>query len=133
MNTRNTLPASITSRFFRTEDGYSQLKARWAKLMADKVGLSASDHLLYAVLTGRDWRKGFVPVTNQVKLDNGAREWNARDGALATIHSKYCGARAFAPFADLLSEDAKATILALLPSDKTFYSAAYVLPAEAAS
>lgn len=59
----NTLNKNITSRFFATESGYVELRVRWAKLMQDKEArksLQVHHHILYAVLMGRDWRKGFT-------------------------------------------------------------------------
>jgi hypothetical protein len=38
---------------------------------------------------GRDWRKGFTPITNQRKLANGAFVGWALFRALATVHYKF--------------------------------------------
>jgi hypothetical protein len=59
----NTLGKTITSRFYATEGGFFELRARWSKLMQDKEArkaLTVQHHTLYSLLIGRDWRKGFT-------------------------------------------------------------------------
>jgi hypothetical protein len=49
---------------------WSALKGA-ARCLARKPELSPYVSLLYAVLLGRDWRKGFTPIRNTRKLANG--------------------------------------------------------------
>ena len=88
-----TLNRSITQNFFADENGYSALQVRWADYVTKKgldTPLNASHHLLYAVLRGKDWTKGFTKITNKVKLDNGMREdW----GTYLAINSVYSASR----------------------------------------
>ena len=72
----NTLNKEITAKFFKNEEGYEKLQQRWSELVNNpetNKQLKAEHHLLYAVLRGKDWRKGFTEATNQRKLDNGYR------------------------------------------------------------
>ena len=108
----NTLGKSITCRFFKTQAGYSELKTRWSATVASGEQLSAADHLLYLVLLGKDWRKGFMPASNAVKVENGALRGDGP--AFVRVQHRlingYVG-----PFADLLSEEALLLIPRLLP------------------
>ena len=88
----NTLNKTTTSRFFATEGGYQELRARWSKIMQDKdarKALTSTHHALYAVLLGRDWRKGFTAPKNPIEgmptpqsvidgLDRAATHLNAK-------------------------------------------------------
>jgi len=57
-----TLNRTITSSFFNSPDGFTQLKERWSELVNSeaKHDLTAAHHLAYAVLRGKDWTKGFT-------------------------------------------------------------------------
>ncbi|WP_309714540.1 hypothetical protein [Armatimonas sp.] len=109
----NTLGKSITERFFQEPStGYASLQAHWSALVAARTPLSAADHLLYQALRGKDWRKGFSPITNGTKIANGA---TSGDGpgftrALRQIRRGYVG-----PFTDLLSISALPQLVELLP------------------
>src|SRR5689334_5822244 len=68
------LNKQITETFFKAPEGYNALKAHWSGLMQDKerrTALTAAHHLLYLILRGKNWQRGFAPVTNPVKLENG--------------------------------------------------------------
>jgi len=69
----NTLARTITANFFDKPDGYPDLCKRWSDLVnsESKHQLRAAHHLLYLCLRGKDWRRGFAPVTNPRKLSNG--------------------------------------------------------------
>lgn len=140
----NTLSREITRRFFISEAGYAQLAARWAAALredkrragiarkARKQGgarsqsevppqpLRSEHHLLYAVLRGRDWRKGYSACTDPRRLDNGYSRWAAATRAVLALHSGSREEALLAPFADLLSDDALALIRKLVPTGEGF-------------
>jgi hypothetical protein len=109
----NTLNKTITARFYRDEDGYPALTQEWARLVNNPVQiLSAQDHLLYAILRGKDWRKGFVLVTNPTKVTNGATSGNgpAHVRAVRSLLRGYNG-----PLKPFLSPGSPALLARLLP------------------
>ena len=76
--------------FFNSKEEYLTFRKNWAvsvnsleakkKLFEGEHGtrhvdgyLSATQHFVYLFLCGKDVTIGFTPVTNKVKLDNGAR------------------------------------------------------------
>src|SRR5262249_44091407 len=63
-----------------------------------RKGLTAAHHLLYAALRGKDWRRGFCPVTNPKKLANGARFDRSVREAIFDLHSEWVEDRLLAPF-----------------------------------
>src|SRR5262245_18907451 len=69
----NTLPRAITAEIFENNESYAALRRYWSALMNSdrRHELSVGHHLLYLALLGRDWRRGFTPISNQRKLDNG--------------------------------------------------------------
>ena len=112
--TVNTLSKQQTACFFAQPDlGYASLQAHWSALVAARTPLSAADHLLYLALRGKDWRKGFSPITNATKLANGA---GVGDGpgfarALRPIRQGYLG-----PFEKhVLCFETRALLVELLP------------------
>ena len=139
-NTVNTLGKTVTSRFFATESGYAELRSRWAKIMQDKnarKALTSTHHALYAVLIGRDWRKGFTapkqsredsvsPESVINGLYHAARSLNAKPNLCYYVQGDIVagtsGYRPFEaketanPFFGLLSENAPDLIDAVLPS-----------------
>jgi hypothetical protein len=58
---------------FTDKEHYLKFREIWKQAMnsEDKHKLTATHHLLYAMLRNKDWRKCFTPVTRQSKLDNG--------------------------------------------------------------
>lgn len=54
-----TLSKKITLRFIKDQESYQRLCADWAQRMKNREELPAKYHLLYLVLRGKDWRKGF--------------------------------------------------------------------------
>lgn len=59
----------------------ASLRAAW-RALAHSGKATAGDHLLYAVLSGRDPLRAFAPVTNATKLANGQ---GARAGLLRAL------------------------------------------------
>lgn len=83
-----TLGRSTTQKFFKAEDGYQKMVERWSALSNDKEvkqNLTASHHLLYLILRGKNLRKAFTPVTSERKLTNGQGEWGGYLAARAGL------------------------------------------------
>ena len=85
----NTLSKNITKTFFKSDEGYNQMIARWKELHKEnpKSKIEPKYFMLYAILRGKDWRKGFTPCTNQIKLDNGYKPNLRAEEALSAIRS----------------------------------------------
>jgi hypothetical protein len=84
----NTLSKKMTARFFARPEAFQHLRAHWRAIVnsSRRDELRAEHYLLYLALRGKDWRKGFVPITNPRKLANGGYDtWRMRC-ALAKIH-----------------------------------------------
>lgn len=101
----NTLSRATTARFFPDSNSYNALRKHWSVLIHSehRHQLKAAHHLLYLALTGRDWRKGFTPPTNQRKLDNGAFLGWVMFRALQTIHLKFKQDELLLPFDGLIT------------------------------
>lgn len=69
----NTLSKAMTTKFFKVIDGFRQLEAKWSDMVKEKQELPADAHLLYAILRGKDWRKGFN--IGKPDISNG-EDWN---------------------------------------------------------
>lgn len=80
----NKLGKEITKRFFEEPTGYDKLEMEWRNQWRldksfdnpeGKAGWSSKlrpvHFFLYLAIRGKDWRKGFEPITNAVKLVNG--------------------------------------------------------------
>ena len=101
----DTLSRQYTAKFFSTEQDYVAFRKHWATIVNDKnVELTSSHHLLYLVLSGKDWRKGFTLPTNKNKLDNGYQPGITR--AMETLFSKYREPGLLAPFGKLVTHEA---------------------------
>jgi hypothetical protein len=113
----NTLSRAITAQIFTDIDTYHTLRAHWRLLLNSdrRHELSAAHHLLYLALSGKDWRKGFTPVTNQRKLANGAFYQWGLFRALALFHSPQHEAWLLAPFDGLVTPAMLQTVRNLVP------------------
>lgn len=122
-----TLNKTITSKFYATEGGYDEMRRRWSAAVNDKEirkTLTSSHHALYVILSGKNLGKSFTPITNRVKLDNGAQSFGGAAGALGRLWSydwstRKCVARpeVWSMFKDLLSENAGQLVRALVPTN----------------
>lgn len=134
-----TLNQTITSRFFATEGGYDEMRRRWAAAVKDKEirkTLTSSHHALYTILSGKSLGKAFTPITNQVKLDNGATPFGGASYALSHMWSYDLSTRknvarpeVWSMFKDLLSEDAAELVRALVPTNVASGNFDYAVPA----
>jgi hypothetical protein len=113
----DTLPKAITAQWFPTPTAYHSFRAHWRALMNSdrKHELVAEHHLLYLALTGKDWRKGFTPITNERKLANGAFYGWSLFRAVAAIHSTHAEAALLAPFDGLVMPEMLQRIRPLIP------------------
>jgi hypothetical protein len=122
-----TLNKTITSKFFATDGGYDEMRRRWSVAVNDKEirkTLTSSHHALYVILSGKNLGKSFTPITNQVKLDNGAQSFGGANGALGRLWSYDWSTRKYVArpevwsmFKDLLSENADQLVRALVPTN----------------
>jgi hypothetical protein len=113
----NTLPRAVTAQFFDDPKTYWALRRHWSALMNSnrKHELSAAHHLLYLVLCGKDWRKGFTPITNRRKLDNGAfYDWGLFR-ALQTLRYRASDVGFLEPFGGLVTPAMAQAACQLLP------------------
>ncbi len=99
----NTLSKQYTVNFFASESDYLALRKHWSVLVNSdrKHELQAVHHLLYLVMTGKDWRKAFTPPSSTNKLNNGYIP--AVYGAIAQLNSNYGAAKVLAPFDGLVT------------------------------
>ncbi len=80
-----------------------------------KHDLTAAHHLLYLALMGKDWRKGFTPPTNRVKLANGALWGWTLFRALNRLHARVYEQELLAPFGEIVTPHMLERIRTLLP------------------
>lgn len=111
----NTLNKNITAALLKDATSYEILISRWSGLVNDaeaRKSLTAADHLLYLILRGKDWRKGFSPITNAKKIAGGQTVGFGQGfvHAVTRVRNGYKG-----HFADLLSDNAACLLPKLLP------------------
>lgn len=113
----NKLTKEETRLFFGSDQGYTALERHWSGLVSGAVRktLGPEHYLLYQALRGKDWRKGFAPITNQRKLDNGAfYDWGLYH-ALRRLHSERAQEKLLAPFADVVGVEMLQRVRRVLP------------------
>ncbi len=77
----------------------SEAREAW-RAAAKARSLSAESMAAWMILLGKDPRKAFTPITNPVKLANGATAWGSYEAALRSARS--LERSALAPWAALL-------------------------------
>ncbi len=114
----NTLPRDITSQFFNDPQSYIALRKHWSSLMNSdrKHELSAAHHLLYTALLGKDWRKGFTPVSRPSKLANGGYYNWGLFHALAVVQSSYNISFLLGPFEGMVTDEMIQGLRRILPT-----------------
>lgn len=120
----NTLNRQITAVLFDNcpvgaASGYEALQARWSALVNDSTQTSsctATHHLLYLALLGRDWRLAFTPIRNVQKVNNGGLYNWGLYRALRLLHTTRYEAALLAPFDGIVTPIMLAKLRALLPS-----------------
>lgn len=119
----NTLPRVVIAQILNNPQTYPTLRQHWRSLMnsEQRYELKAEHHLLYLALCGKDWRKGFTPVSNRRKLENGAFYGWEMFRALARIHAPAYEARLLAPFAGVITPNMLRTLRPLLPKESAHH------------
>ena len=110
---KNTLNKTITSQFYIDPDnGFNEITKFWKEQIAQGYKPSSYELLSYAILRGKDYRKGFSKVTNQRKLDNGMYEYLGFRKAIGDFYN-----RKFAPIFDkFINKDANQILKKILPT-----------------
>ena len=58
----NILSKQLTRSFFKNDDGYKNLEARWKSYVnSPECSLKSSDYLFYSIVRGKDYKKAFFP------------------------------------------------------------------------
>lgn len=131
----NTLSKTVTQSILG-EGGYEKFDAQWKSVASNSVKrleLRPVHYLIAALVRGKDYRKGFKPITNARKLAHGgswgfkhAVEELARVGT-NTPYSKVIVERYMRVFGDSLTVDQLKAFQALTPTSLSINE----LPAEA--
>lgn len=108
----NTLGKQTTKRFYKTETGFEAIQQAWRQLLETGYQPSTYDLLSYAILRGKDYRKGFTPITNEIKLANGQVVLGSLRNSLAKI--RRCGASPI--FNEFIIEETHSILKTILPS-----------------
>ena len=118
----NTLPRAITAQILTDSETYNVIRRRWSELMRSprRNELKAVHHLLYLVLLGKDWRKGFTCVSNRRKLDNGAFYGWTLFKALAALHMPSQEPEVLMPFDGVVTPFMLQRVRELVPSQSPF-------------
>jgi len=113
----NTLSRATTAHFFANQEGYDALRRHWSVLVnsSRKHELTASHHVLYLALCGKDWRRAFTPITNSRKLANGAFYGWALFRALRRLHSPLHDEELLAPLAGVVTLDMLQAVRGFVP------------------
>ena len=82
-------------------ESFEQARAAW-KTAAREKRLSAASLAAWAIIRGADPKKGFAPITNSVKLANGACAWGAFEEA--TRACSHLSVSALAPWEAMLTQ-----------------------------
>jgi hypothetical protein len=69
--------------FIITKEEYLGTLTAWTKIPSR----TAVDHIFYNALRGHDLKRGFSPIQDQRRLDNGHTEWRSFDDALREAQS----------------------------------------------
>jgi hypothetical protein len=103
----NTLSRALTARFFANPESYEALRRHWSALVNSprKHELTASHHVLYLALCGKDWRRAFTPITNSRKLANGAFYGWSLFRALRRLQSPLYDEELLAPFEGVVTPE----------------------------
>ena len=113
----NVLNQEVTRTFFADEAGYAALEKHWSALVnsSDCKKLGPAHYLLYQALRGKDWRKGFAPIANQRKLENGAfYNWGLYH-ALRWLHSSWGEEQLLEPFGGVIDLSMLEKVRSVLP------------------
>jgi hypothetical protein len=125
----NTLPRTISSQLFHNTAHYQAFRQHWRMLLASprKHELHAHHHLLYCMLLGRDWRRGFTPIRHPRKLANGGfYNWSLVH-AVRMLRYWQATAAVLAPFDGLVTPEMLELLRPMLPNLGRYQADAYAL------
>lgn len=113
----NTLPLAVTAQILNDPGHYYSLRQHWSALIRSprKHELRAPHHLAYLALIGKDWRRGFKPVTSRRKLENGAFAGWQMFKALAALHMVGFEDFLLAPFDGLVTASMLQQLRQMIP------------------
>ena len=120
--TMNTLSRIHTAHLFADSTEYLALRCHWSTLVNSKRchDLTATHHLLYLALTGRDWRRAFTLPTNQNQLANGSFVGWGLFRAIRQLHSQVFETQLLRPFEGHVTADLLQQIRSLIPLSLTY-------------
>lgn len=78
--------ADDTSNFVSSKEEFEQFRTIF-KHKAQNKQIKAIDILLYNIMRGVDLERGFTPITNQRKLDNGEKAYHGQRSLFESRHS----------------------------------------------
>lgn len=115
------LPLNVWQANFKDKQHYLDFRARWSKLCSPtpypgRPELTPTHYLVYAALRGRDWRRGFTPITNPHKLANGGRDDQGWVHALRALHSTWSEKWIISVFDGLVTSEMLARVRAMVPT-----------------
>lgn len=131
----DTLSRETWNGFFESKEHYLKLRALWAQLHTEpeQLKLGPEHYLLMSALRGRDWRRGFTPVTNSNKLAHGAKPRASAATALWNVRSPYNRKYLLEVFGGLVTEEMVNAACSWLPDRvdpaKVEIESAYLSPA----
>lgn len=70
--------------YIYTKEQFLQFNERFVQA-ANAKSISSADILLHNIISNKNIRCGFTPITNQQKLSNGAKEWRGFDEACSNL------------------------------------------------
>jgi hypothetical protein len=83
-NAERTKEVHKPSNLFDNKENYLAFKKQWSKL-AEQKALDSRMVMFYNVARGMDYWRGFTPITNKVKLENGQKPDRAITFALDSL------------------------------------------------
>lgn len=121
-----TLGKSITSSFFTSPDGFSELKRIWKEQHLDKSPDPAV-HILYLILRGKDYRRACTKLSNKNKLENGGiATWSPRHAIFRILRDQGpCNGdkpSLYDPFAGVLRLGIADFVRSLVPKPGSIYN-----------
>lgn len=120
-NIMNTLSKEITLSILGP-GGYEKLTQHWSQKIKEGHHFTSFDHLLYAALRGKDWRKGYS-VPNAKKLESRYRGPHLHD--LAVVHSSWRETWMLTLFDGILTLESLGRLRQLLPKSSGLADSAY--------
>ena len=112
---KNTLGKSITQTFYSNPDGYNLITNLWKQKISEGYQPASYELIAYAILRGKNYTKGFTPITNHVKLENGMYP----HGGFRMAMSKFNRVGVPEYFKVYLVENINSLIVCLIPQESS--------------